>query len=179
MRRPPRERQPPPPNLPPTRAELRGEPAGEPTLSEIKNRKLAVRFRSPENMLEFVVTHSEAAAREVLKKDSLVGVMTADEMVDFMCWARRAREAGKPYSIDDLARVSMLRGRADMGLEYVESWASKDQPPEMDLMTSGFAKTHAPPGWKTGGIEACSVCKRGTVWVDPSGAVKHPTCGGT
>jgi hypothetical protein len=117
---PPSKREPPPPLLPPTRQETLGGDAEELTLGDIRDRKRTVQFMIPESLMQLTITHNDATANELASKVD-GGLLTVDEAIDFFGWAARAREAGKPFTVQDLDRWAMIRPRTGLPLRYIAS----------------------------------------------------------
>lgn len=118
---------------------------------------------------EFRVSHSEETV-QALARDGRAA-FTTREFAEFLAWASRARSAGRPFTIADLARWSSMRMKAsDLGLVFICGY----KPAETPHRPRGWVQSVvAPPGWRMGPVMPCAVCGVGTVWVNADSVPLH------
>lgn len=163
--------------LPPTKSEVLGGNPYDFSPADLQLRKVNVKCVFPNHMFALTVAHDDEAANR-LAPTTQQGLLTAEELTQFFAWSARFRSLGCQYTMDDLIRWGMVRPRAAPELDLVLDDIALDTPPPKAKEFMAWTPTKDPPaGWVQGIVDACVRCGRGTIWRDPAGKSRHPSCG--
>jgi len=104
-------------------------------------------------------------------------VLTIDEFVYLLCFAKRAHAAGEPWDLRTIKHYADFRVMAHKTIGPMTLLEMTPAPPEKPPKEPmGWGQTPTPKGWTGGKVEACIVCGRGVVTKDTHGHPMHPDC---